>query len=224
VRATPRPTRIRFLTTRYEALQGLRSIPIGVCLTAFGVAQAIRPDAILSPPDGPAGLALIAMLTAGLLLLERRIAAWYASTYGWVQRRPTTPDWQLLGPLVLMAVVIVTLGVTATAHLPITLGLAAITVEGSALTLLNWRRYGGVRPSEALITVGFAVAALAAWLRPAPLSRWWLAHSGGPQWGWGWGLVGLACILGGLLDHLTVVRSFPRPLEESAKAGHDTDG
>lgn len=76
-----RAEEIRFVTSQFEGLQGLRGIPIGVAIIVW---------AIMAPPNRPGNT----LLEAGLLVAafgvgiigDRLIGAWYQRQMGTVQR------------------------------------------------------------------------------------------------------------------------------------------
>jgi hypothetical protein len=195
---------IRFVTARYEALQGLRASAQGAVLVAAGLAQLVFGlDSLVARTAMLAG-AFVAVAVVGRVV-EPAIGRWYERTYGRVEPDPATRRAERIGDLLLL-VGIVALG--AVADLPhlanwafwaAAAGVAAVVAGG------NWLRFGRPRMTELALAAAFGVVALM-----AALGAWSPSDRLGPAWlAFGFGL-----LLAGLADHLVLARALRAPEAE----------
>jgi hypothetical protein len=174
--------RVQFLSRNYESLQGLRAAPLGVFAVVFGLNLLIA--------DWPAPAPAIGMLLLFASLVAMPVAhlalrAYYRRTFGYAQPRPNTRD------ALYALLFVIGLALDGQFGLPVSLFALAAVVY----LLDQWWRARDLRFHYALLALVMLGYALATALIPAGQR---LAASAVA--------IGVVILLGGLLDHLLLLR------------------
>jgi hypothetical protein len=196
--------RLRFVTARYEALQGLRNSAQGAALVVAGLVQLVfELDSLVARSAVLAG-AFVAGAVVGRVV-EPAIGRWYERTYGRVEPDPATRRAERVGDVLLFGGIVVLAALADLPHLPdwafwaATAGVAAVVAVG------NWLRFGGPRMTDLGLAAAFAtvalLGALGAWSRSDRLGTVVLA-------------LGAGLLLAGLADHLLLTRALGAPEAE----------
>lgn len=196
-------TRTRFFAQNYPLLQGLRTIPVGICLLVITVWA--------NGQDGPASdLTLPLMVSLGCVVLYILIDQYYNRTYGRVKRNITPGEifLQVSSGLLALAAFVVD-----TSNL-ISISLIGLVFAATfALTgFLYWQ------PIKTLFMINLLLASAFAVLSVLPLTgvqEWWtlfgLKHS----------LLAFTILFGGfsvlagIMSHIYFVRLLPSPQDAS---------
>jgi hypothetical protein len=207
--------RLRFVSARYEALQGLRQVQTGVLwlLLALWAGVLFSPGGMRPSSGLVAALATILLVGAmvGSLLLDRRIKRWYERTYGRVEPDPAARRIERIGQagLVTVVIVIVSLGLLdGLADWGVLGGCALVALAVAALTA--WR-YGGVRMVDLALAASYALLTI-------------LAAAGAWSHRYAFAIIcatnGVAFVVAGLLDHLLLARALrvPETEDDGARA------
>lgn len=157
------------------------------------------------------------MLAVGFLACLP-IAWYYRRTFGRVRQASSTMDRDIGTSLVFVAIGLVWFGVLIGLQLPAGLFLLGLGALLGGYALANARRYGGLQPLWAVWAAAYAMTGLLSLLGLLPgTATGELTASSGLDWflvAWG-----LAWIVGGILDHLVLVRTLrPEPARDDVGA------
>ena len=176
---------VRYVTSHFQALQGLRLVPFGLfCLAAAFGSAAWTSWSDFAQGDWTAGT-YIFLLT--LFLLSWLVARYYRRRFGMVvQDRGWDRATILFGVALFVAV-----GLDTSFGLPVSFFMLVIAAGVAYEGLDGSRRYGHV-------LLGGVLAAFALW----PL------FFGSAHFAMGYGVVGVGLVLVGVHDHLLLVRAL----------------
>jgi hypothetical protein len=201
--------RLRFVTARYEALQGLRTSAQGAVLLAAGLVQLLAGLDSLEARTAVFAGAVVAMVVVARVV-EPAIGRWYERTYGRVERDDATRRAERVGEVLLLGGFAALSGLAELPHFApwgfwaAAAGVAAVVAAG------NWLRFGGSRMIELALAAVFAVVALlvagGVWSPADQMATAWFAF-------------GLGLLLAGLLDHLMLARALRAPGPEVEDGG-----
>jgi hypothetical protein len=204
--------RVRFLTENYTQLQGLKWIPIGLYFLFYGAFSLLFFDEPFfnEPFYGTIQASLAVLLTvsvvAGVLWLHRVAGRYYERRYGHVRHRPWYEDRQPLSVVLGICVLLVLFLVNWIVHPPVDLALLAF---GTAMFVSCWpdRRF---RLHYLIMTALFVGASF------LPLLGVWSTNlMQEPSTGNVFTLFfGLYYVVGGIFDHLLLVRTMKSIPEE----------
>ena len=186
---------VRAVTANYFFWQGLRWIPIGVALVFIAATYA---NGVALPPALKTW-AMWPLLLVAFWLSTSVLGAYYRRTFGEVQadpaqhRRRTWVKWLAVYPAMLASMV-----VDIKVALPIVL---SGIVWGLSIELYR-RSTGGGRPHYALACVAFILLGLLPLLDVAPTGKNGVSLL--------IAVLGVVYIIGGILDHLALVRILGR--------------
>src|SRR4029453_3963136 len=142
----------------------------------------------------PLALGVLAWAAAALASLP--IYRYYQRTFGRVQAAPVAVTHAWLSAFSVLVAMIVWFGIGIALQLPDAAGPLGVGVIFAGATLADVWRAGGLRPFGLVVAVAFVGDGLLLLLGPLPDGSVWAT-------------TGLAFILGGLLDHLLLVRTLP---------------
>jgi hypothetical protein len=203
--AMPDLDRIRYVTTHYRDLQGLRLLPYGAALLVWALGLGVWPSVPWVSP-------LALWLALGLFWL---ISRYYTRTFGRVQPVQAISRAGLaVLALLLVAMLALPLAARAHVHMPLGLLLGGGSLLCAAAGVSGLWRAGGLRLRAHWIILALLLAATSV-LVMLPLFRHrntLLAVSLG-AWG-------LAAIIGGVLDHRLLRRTLPPAQEEHPEEQH----
>lgn len=198
--------RVRYVAANYGHLQGLRKAPLGLFVWLLAAAGALalawdpEGDAVVPAAYVYAVVALIVALFAGALALHGRIRVYYERRYGSVGPHPRVPTRRkvLYGAIVLAVL----------NSAPV-----FIMLLGVAMLFAHWpeRRFQAHYVGLGALLVGYGLVflvglALALTLFPGLLDVVFGLHYFGRLITLG--ALGLYFVVGGLLDHLLLVRTM----------------
>lgn len=198
--------RLKFITTRYHSLQGLKGLPWFILFLTIGLVEAL-----LNIPPGRLDYACGIGIPGTLLAcwLSRQIGKYYCHTFGQVQR-PSSSKYTDL----------VEAGAALTILYPAffidTLGLIPVSVFGLGLAVVlvgMWLLSGRILThywAMAVIVVGLSLLPVTGVLRGV------LIRQGGNDWHLV--LMGVVFIFGSVFDHLMLVRNL-KPVQEEGDGG-----
>ena len=192
------PQRLRFVASRYNQLQGLTLIPLGIATILSAV--------MTRDPQDPFPTLLYLLLWVGAGVAGLLISWYYRRTFGRV-RVSSTLDRDMPIIIAFFAGVFVWLGVGVGFGVPLGVILLGIGALCAGFALIDARRYGGLQPLHLTVAVVYAGMGLLSLLGLLPGTASGDATTGS---GLNWTLVGLglAWIVGGILDHLVLVRTL----------------
>ncbi len=198
--------KIRFVAANYSNLQGLRIVPLGLCL--LGVCWwAARLNYPARPVDFVLPIALLAVTIALLFLIDR----YYLRVYGRVQRTPQSRNLEVLLGTVGAALGLAAFWVDALVRLPFSLlGLiftAGLLVDYIRMTWLVKGRFLLYYPLAAVIMAVFSLLPVLG----AP--EWWQAFGLRNQMVGIAMLIGVICVLAGIWGHIYLARTL-RPMRQ----------
>ena len=190
---------IRFVATNYTNLQGLRAVPLGlclllVCLWANGVAYPVRDFLV------PA----VSMIVSGVLLFA--IDRYYLHAFGRVQRTPESRRMEWIIGAVGGILALGAFWLDTTVKLPVSLlGLvfaAGLLADYIRMTWLVKGRSLLYYPLGAILMTGVS-------LLPLFVPDWWHALGIRSQMIGIAMMIGIFCMLAGVWGHIYLVRTLP---------------
>ena len=190
---------IRFVATNYTNLQGLRAVPLGlclllVCLWANGVAYPVRDFLV------PA----VSMIVSGVLLFA--IDRYYLHAFGRVQRTPESRRMEWIIGAVGGILALGAFWLDTTVKLPVSLlGLvfaAGLLADYIRMTWLVKGRSLLYYPIGAILMTGVS-------LLPLFVPDWWHALGIRSQMIGIAMMIGIFCMLAGVWGHIYLVRTLP---------------
>ena len=205
--------RVRYVTRNYEKLQGLKAVPFGllILLVFWGVfpladlllrGSGLSKEKISSIADlVSAGLMIVILLLTSVFYLGAR--DYYRKRYGTVSSLAVLPSVRrkILGVAVFLLVV-------DAFGVPIPDGLPQVSVIplvfGAALLAAYWpeRRFRAQYLILAVLFMGLAFIPLLV-IDTIPANKAWALDSV-----LAWNVLGLYCVIGGVFDHLLLIRTF----------------
>ncbi|HKE99147.1 MAG TPA: hypothetical protein VKG45_09485 [Actinomycetes bacterium] len=195
------PQRLRFVASRFNHLQGLVAVPPGAAL-AINALLAIR-----SPGHSVLSTPLQALVLAVGLLAGLAFIPYYRRTFGQVHPAPWTRTRDARAAGIFIAIGLVWFGVVIGFQLPESLGLVGLGAAFGGIVLANAKRYGGLQllwATWAAAITGIGLLSLLGLLPDTPTGK--LSSQSGLNWSQlAWGL---AWVVGGILDHLVLVRTM----------------
>jgi hypothetical protein len=200
------PKEIRFVATNYYNLQGLRAVPLGlclvvVCLWANGLKGAARGSDFLAP----------ALCLAGLLTLLYAIDRYYLRAFGRVQRTPESRQLEWLVSVIGGILALGAFWLDISFKLPVSLvGLvfaAGLLADYIRITWLVKGRFLLYYPVGAILMAGVSVLPLLG------VSSWWLAGGIKSQMIAIALAIGLFTIMAGVWGHIFLARTLPSRME-----------
>ena len=198
--------KIRFVATNYSNLQGLRAVPLGLCLLAV-CWWAARLNYPARPSDFVLPIALLAATIALLFIIDR----YYLRVYGRVQRTPQSRNLEVLLGTVGAALALAAFWVDALVRLPVSLlGLvfaAGLLADYIRVTWLVKGRFLLYYPLAAVIMAVFSL------LPVLGVPAWWQAFGLNSQLIAIVVLIGILCILAGVWGHIYLARTL-RPARQ----------
>lgn len=199
--------KIRFVATNYSNLQGLRAVPLGLCLLAV-CWWAARLHYPARPVDFAVPIACLAVTIALLYLIDR----YYLRVYGRVQRTPQSRNLEVLLATVGAALALAAFWLDALVRLPVSLlGLvfaAGLLADYIRVTWLVKGRFLLYYPLAAIVMAVFSLLSVLG----AP--QWWLALGLRTQLIAIAVLIGIISILAGIWGHIYLARTL-RPAREA---------
>ena len=190
--------KIRFVATNYSNLQGLRVVPLGLCLLSVTLWANDAPEKNFVLP-------FIYMAVSAILLFA--IDRYYLRVYGRVQRTPESRRMEWLVGIVGAILAVGGLWLDSTNNLPLSLvGL----VFASGL-LVDYIRITWLVKGRSLLylPLGAAFMALVSILPLLGLPDWWLAFGLKSQIMGICIVIGIFMILVGIWSHIYLVRTLP---------------
>ena len=193
----------RFLTKNYSNLQGLRTLPMGLCLLLVSLWA--------NAQHGPArDLSLPLLMAGACLLLFLAIDRYYKRVFGRVKSLLSRADLLLWGAAGILALAAFLVDSNTALNLPFsTLGLvfaADLLVSG----LLFWGRAKLPLVGNLLLAVVIAILSI---LPVLGFSGWWtvlgIKHSVLALTS----LFGVYVIIGGVIGHIYFIRALPKTAE-----------
>jgi hypothetical protein len=195
------PRKLRFVASRFNQLQGLGWVPFGAAWIINAVLATRTPrHSIISTP-------LQLLVFVGAVLVSLPIYRYYKHTFGRVRQAPPMMNRDIRAILVFAAGCLVWLGVAIGFQLPAGVLLLGFGALFAGYALANARRYGGLQPLWAVLAAAWASTGLLSLLGLLPDTA---TGDTTTQSGLDWFLVawGLGWIVGGILDHLVLVRTL----------------
>ncbi len=198
---------IRFVATNYSNLQGLRAIPLGLCLLAV-----CWWAAHLHYPARPVDFVVpIASLSVTIVLLYL-IDQYYLRVYGRVQRTPESRNLEVWLSITSAALALAAFWVDALIKLPVSLlGLvfaAGLLADYIRVTWLVKGRFLLYYPLAAVVIAIFSL------LPVLGLPEWWTTFGLRTQLIAIAVLIGIICILAGIWGHIYLARTL-RPSRDA---------
>lgn len=189
---------IRFVATNYSNLQGLRVIPLGLCLLAVTLWANGAPEKNFVLP-------FIYMAVSAILLFA--IDRYYLRVYGRVQRTPESRRLEWLVGIVGAILAVCGLSLDSTNNLPISL----VGLVFAAGLLADYIRITWLVKGRSLFyyPLGAAFMALVSILPLLGLPEWWLAVGLKSQIMGICIVIGIFMILAGIWGHIYLVRTLP---------------
>ncbi|QIN83859.1 hypothetical protein GBA63_15350 [Rubrobacter tropicus] len=189
--------RIRFVTENYERLQGLRRLPLALCVTAFGLLVQLDKDLL--------AMAMAVVVIYPAFFAESIVGRLYERRFGRVRSRVRPTDYVFWAALVALVFAMDSVQMWLDGSLVLAVG----GIVGAAYVLgAFWpreKRHGSTAYWPIIAALAVATGLLSAFGAVAP------------------GLfiigLGLSVSVGLLLDHLLLVRTFKRAPKEEADAG-----
>jgi hypothetical protein len=205
----------RRIVGHFDALQGLRLVPLGIALLCMGAAEAAFP---LNRDGVRAHLSILLWLLAGVvvafalaILICTRISAWYRRQYGSVE--PTAHQRRMAGLIGGFATLLIALPLNVEGALrgyfdegwPVNISLLALSL---GIVAYWWYLGRYARHYLVLAGVGLALGLASIAGLPPPTWAWHLRETTI--------YFALASIIAGLLDHRMLSRNLSEPRNEIA--------
>ena len=201
-------SRVRFLTTNFAALQGLKGVPLGIALTVSG----LTPQYTSLHSGTLLGIALFFPFFLGMIALYRHIARAYERTFGRVEAQPRPPGmlaWELGSALTVLLVLPL---IERWLNSPVSLMGLALSLGVAwpylrAETRSYWRHRGVIGGVTALLSLLPA-------LSRSPAVEVYGRHAAVPYMELMAAAWGLVIVVTGVLDHLMLLSQL-RPASEA---------
>jgi len=192
-----RAARVRYVTSRFTAFQGLTRVPLALLCLAYG---------LYVVTTGETPLVALVLVTLALAVAPMAMDRYYKRAFGSVTPTPTRLLWEVVTAVANFAVVGLMIGAMVLVLRALAPVLIVAGVGMGIWQLLVWRRHAVVLPSSVAFAALLPVVGLLLLLFP---DRQWVESGAG---NWAAVATGVAVLIGGVLDHLVLTRTV-RPIE-----------